>query len=74
MSGLVERAERRGLLARGPNPDDGRAVDVVMTPAGHELAERVYADVRRALGPLTEALGSRERQAVTRLLERMLEH
>ncbi len=28
MTGLVDRAEKRGLMARAPNADDGRAIDV----------------------------------------------
>jgi DNA-binding MarR family transcriptional regulator len=72
MSGLVERAERRGLLARAKSAGDGRAVDVFMTPAGRELAERVHAEVRRALAPTTDRLDAGERRALTGLLERML--
>ena len=72
MSGLVERAERRGLLARAKSAGDGRAVDVFMTPAGRELAERVHDQVRRALAPTTDRLDADQRRAVTRLLERML--
>jgi DNA-binding MarR family transcriptional regulator len=72
MSGLVERAERRGLLARAKSAGDGRAVDVFMTPEGHELAERVHGEVRRALAPDTDRLDAEQRRAVTRLLERML--
>jgi DNA-binding MarR family transcriptional regulator len=72
LSGLVDRAERRGLLARDRNADDGRAVDVFMTPAGLELAERVHAEVRRALLPATSRLDAKERRALTRLLEQML--
>jgi DNA-binding MarR family transcriptional regulator len=72
LSGLVERAERRGLLARAKSADDGRAVDVFMTPEGRELGERVHGEVRRALAPLTDRLGADQRGAVTRLLERML--
>src|SRR3954462_12191316 len=34
MSGLIDRAERRDLVARDRNPHDGRAVDVFLTPAG----------------------------------------
>src|SRR6478735_6130123 len=45
MSGLVDRAEKRGLLARAPNPDDGRAVDVYLTVAGARLAERLEDQV-----------------------------
>lgn len=72
MSGLVDRAERRGLLARGRNADDARAVDVFMTPAGLELAERLHAEVRHALAPTTDRLDAKGRRALTRLLERML--
>ena len=72
MSGLVDRAERRGLLERGKNPTDGRAVDVFMTAAGRELAQRVHAQVSRALAPIMDRLGSRERSTLTRLLARML--
>jgi DNA-binding MarR family transcriptional regulator len=72
MSGLVDRAERRGLLARAKSTDDGRAVDVFMTPEGRELAEQVHAEVRRALAPVTDRLDADQRRAVTALLERML--
>ena len=72
MSGLVDRAEQRGLVARGKNADDGRAVDVYMTPAGLELAEQVHAEVRAALAPLTDRIDATERRALAGLLERML--
>lgn len=32
LSGLVDRAERRGLVARDKNPQDRRVVDVFLTP------------------------------------------
>ncbi len=72
MSGLVDRAEQRGLLKRGKNATDGRAVDVSMTEAGLELAGRVHGEVRRGLAPITDRLDARERLALTQLLERML--
>lgn len=72
LSGLVDRAERRGLLKRGKNAEDGRAVDVFMTAAGLELAERVHTEVRRALAPTTGHLDAKERHTLTRLLSRML--
>ena len=55
MTGLVDRAERRGLLERVRNPADGRAVDVRISPAGSELAGRIYAEVAVALSPMTDA-------------------
>src|SRR5271154_1514229 len=39
ISGLVERAEKRGLLQRAPSPADRRAVDVFLTTGGAQLAE-----------------------------------
>jgi DNA-binding MarR family transcriptional regulator len=72
MSGLVDRAERRGLVQRETNLADARAVDVFMTPAGVELAERAHKEVRRALAPTTGRLDDQQRRALTRLLERML--
>src|ERR1700722_19290443 len=53
MSGLVDRAEKRGLLGRAPSAGDGRAVEVFLTSAGEELGERLYARVERSLHPMT---------------------
>lgn len=72
MSGLVDRAERRGLLARGRNPEDGRVVDVFITPTGTELAERVAEEVGRALAPATDPLEPAQREQLARLLEVVL--
>src|SRR5690554_942609 len=40
MSGLIARAEKRGLVARAPNKEDGRATDVFLTSDGAELVKR----------------------------------
>ncbi|BAL87746.1 putative MarR-family transcriptional regulator [Actinoplanes missouriensis 431] len=73
MSGLIDRAERRGLLARGKNPDDRRAVDVFLTPAGAELTERLYGEVQKTLAPSLEQLGTAQRTQLLELLETLLE-
>jgi len=74
ISGLVDRAEKRGLLRRAPNPLDRRSVDVLLGPDGAELAERGASQIGRALSPLTSALSGAEALRLTTLLERMLEH
>jgi DNA-binding MarR family transcriptional regulator len=71
LSGLVERAERRGLLERGPNPADGRAVDVFLTAAGEQLADRVRASVTAALAAVTEDLSPAEARQLQALLGRL---
>src|ERR1700712_4749958 len=53
MTGLVDRGEKRGLLRRAANLADGRAIDVLLTPAGEELTDRMHAEIARALAPMT---------------------
>src|SRR6266849_6259005 len=45
MTGLVDRAERRGLVRRIPAPHDGRVIQVSMTEWGHELARTCTVEV-----------------------------
>jgi len=72
ISGLVDRAEKRGLLRRTHNPFDGRGVDVALTARGVELAARGAASVADALSPLTKTLSAAEARRLTALLEQML--
>jgi DNA-binding MarR family transcriptional regulator len=72
MTGLVDRAEKRGLLERAPNSSDGRAVDVFLSPEGAELAERLYTHVGRSLSPMTSELVPAEQRRLQALLELML--
>jgi DNA-binding MarR family transcriptional regulator len=73
MTGLVDRAEKRGLLERVRNPSDGRAVDVRISPAGAQLAERLHARVARSLSPMIGALTRADQRRLRALLEDMLE-
>ncbi|MGJ6967241.1 MarR family winged helix-turn-helix transcriptional regulator [Streptosporangium sp. G11] len=72
LSGLIDRAERRGLVARGKNPQDRRVVDVFLTPAGLELAEQVYGEVRRALASATDRLDPQDSDRLVQLLHAVL--
>ena len=72
LSGLVERAERRDLLQRSPNPDDGRAVDVTLTATGLRFAEQVEAQAQRALAPLTAGVTDDDRARLTALLRQLV--
>lgn len=73
MSGLIARAERRGLVARAPNKEDGRATDVFLTSEGSNLVKRLHAQTQQALAPLIEQLNASEQQQLQELLQRMLE-
>ncbi|AZM62180.1 MULTISPECIES: MarR family winged helix-turn-helix transcriptional regulator [unclassified Streptomyces] len=69
MSGLIDRAERRGLVTRDRNPEDRRVVDVVITPAGRELMEQVYEEICSALEPVTTGLGPERHDRLVELLD-----
>lgn len=72
LSGLVDRAEQRGLLRRAPSAGDRRAVDVFTTERGAGAAARVHAGIRDALIPLTGALTAPERRRLQALIEKMM--
>jgi DNA-binding MarR family transcriptional regulator len=72
MSGLVDRAEKRGLVARAVSSGDARAVDVFLTPAGATLAERLAAQARTSLSPLISRLDAHDQRRTRTLLARML--
>ncbi|MEU7868905.1 MarR family transcriptional regulator [Dactylosporangium sp. NPDC049140] len=56
LTGILDRLEQRGLLARGPHEHDRRTVVVRLTPDGSATADRVLAALadleRRALASL----------------------
>lgn len=68
ISGLVDRAEKRGLLQRKPNPDDARAVDVVLTRGGALLAGQGADQVAAALSPMLDQVNKAESRRLTTLL------
>lgn len=73
MSGLIARAEKRGLVARAPNAEDGRATDVFLTSEGAKLVERLHSQTQQALAPLIQQLSASDQQLLQELLQRMLE-
>lgn len=73
VSGLIARAEKRGLVARAPNAEDGRAIDVFLTSEGADLVQRLRSQGHQALAPLTQQLSAADRQHLQELLGRMLE-
>jgi DNA-binding MarR family transcriptional regulator len=71
-TGLVDRAERRGLVVRGPSAADRRSVHVTLTDDGRALVADVAtafeAEVAQRLRPLSES----ERRTLDGLLSRVL--
>lgn len=71
MSGLIARAEKRGLVMRTPNEEDGRATDVLLTPEGAAVFKQLREEGLRALAPTIEQLSPADQQQLRELLQRL---
>lgn len=72
LSGLVDRAEKRGLVVREPNSTDGRATDVFLTPSGEKIAARATHRSHELILPLVDQLSAAEKRQLTTLLSKAL--
>jgi MarR family transcriptional regulator, lower aerobic nicotinate degradation pathway regulator len=72
ISGLVERAERRGLVTRAPSPADGRAVLVSLTDDGRSLVSEASSQFGADVLALLNRLSPSDRRALSRLVSRLL--
>ncbi len=70
----LDNLERRGLIERSPNPDDRRAVDIVLTPAGLELVEAAVGEHVAREAEMVAPLGAGDRRALARALGKLEKH
>lgn len=73
VTGLVDRAERRGLVRRESTPDDRRAVRVTLTERGRALTQKGVKQIERALNELVLGLSDTERKRLSGLASRVVE-
>ena len=72
VTGLIDRAQRRGLVRRRSTPADGRAVLVSCTPEGRRLIDEVGPTIVAAVHSLGSALNAAERLMLTELIRRVV--
>jgi MarR family transcriptional regulator, lower aerobic nicotinate degradation pathway regulator len=72
ISGLVDRAEKRGLVRRVAHAQDRRSSHVVLTEAGHALAPDLENEIGRRLEPMMGALGAHEAERLRQLLAQLV--
>jgi len=72
-TGLIDRAERRGLVRRVVPEHNRRAVLVSLTPDGHRLARAIADQVGQAVEQLTDQLPARDRTHLDRLATRLIQ-
>jgi DNA-binding MarR family transcriptional regulator len=71
VTGLVDRLEARGLVAREPNPDDRRVKHVVLTEPGRQLRDQLLDRVAQPAAGLRR-LATPEQIQLRDLLRLML--
>ena len=72
---LVNRLEGRGWVKRVPDPSDGRAVLVSLTPVGEDVFERLRAEYRALLHDEMAMLDDTEVEALAaavQILDRLI--
>ena len=72
VTGLVDRAERRGLVARIPSPADRRSVLVALTREGRSLVARTARSFESDVTAILERLPAGERVTLATLVSRLL--
>lgn len=68
---LVDRLVAKGWVRRTPDPDDGRAVRLRLTPAGRRTAEVLRAAREEGIRELLDGLAPGEREALLSPLVRL---
>ena len=72
VTGLVDRAERRGLVRRAPSSADRRAVLVELTAEGGRLVDQVATTFAADVSALLAGLDRGEQDSLTEILSRVL--
>ena len=65
VTGLVDRAQGRGLVRRTPSAADGRSVHVCITATGQKIVDEATAAIEAELGDLLEVLSPVQRSELS---------
>jgi DNA-binding MarR family transcriptional regulator len=72
LSGLVNRAARRGLLERIPSPDDRRAANIRVTAKGRKLSRVIEEEVSVEVEKLVAVLSRSERDRLASVVSHVV--
>ena len=72
ITGLVDRAERRGLVERTIAPNDRRGFNVRVTSAGRQLINVVGDEIERQINAVVEVITETERSQLAALATKIL--
>jgi DNA-binding MarR family transcriptional regulator len=72
VTGLVDRAEKRGLVQRIPSTNDRRAVRVSLTSSGRKTVRRVAKTFEADIMSVTASLSAADRKRLSALATRVV--
>jgi MarR family transcriptional regulator, lower aerobic nicotinate degradation pathway regulator len=72
VTGLIDRAERRGLVTRVPSTEDRRSVQVTLTDFGRKLVGEVATQFEADVTAIVGSLAPPERATLSHLVSRVL--
>jgi len=72
-TGLVDRAQRKGLAHRVEVPEDRRAFRVVLTERGRDLDRAIATEVSRQVTGLTDGLSAADRERFSQLASQVIQ-
>jgi len=73
VTGIVDRLERDGHLARERDPDDRRVIRARLTARGEEAYGRIDGEIHASVQRLLGLLGPADRRALLRIVNRIIE-
>jgi DNA-binding MarR family transcriptional regulator len=72
MTGLVDRAERAGIIQRVPDPDDGRSSLITLTPEGRRANEAFRLALSDRIEEIIATLSAEERDSLAAGLSKVV--
>jgi DNA-binding MarR family transcriptional regulator len=72
MTRMIDRLEQKGLVKRIPNPNDRRATQLALTPAGKALFPQLMAAKERVAAQFLRGFGRDEVRQLEGFLHRMI--
>ncbi|MDT0157003.1 MarR family transcriptional regulator [Microbacterium sp. ARD32] len=72
MTGRLDRLEKRGVIARVPNPQDRRSLDIELTPEGLRMADEAVSRHNATLREIAGGLSDTDRADLDRVTRRLI--
>jgi len=74
ITGILDRMEKKGLVKRMPDPNDRRALRVILTKQGLQLCEPIGKVIEESNQYILEILTKEEQEQFFNILERIDKH